>query len=59
MWASPLSVGEAEFLEAGSKYGYSKDFQQACYQAAREAMDVANRWVPGECLRWKPEKTRE
>jgi hypothetical protein len=42
---SPLSVGEEEFLEAGSKYGYSKECQQACYQVAREAIEVANRWV--------------
>jgi protein associated with RNAse G/E len=38
-------VDEEEFLEAASKYGYSKEFQRACYQAAREAIGVANRWV--------------
>lgn len=38
-------VDEDEFLEAVSKYGYSKRFQQACYQVAREAIDVANTWV--------------
>jgi protein associated with RNAse G/E len=38
-------VDEEEFLEAASRYGYSKDFQQACYLAAREAVAVADRWV--------------
>ena len=38
-------VDEEEFLEAVSKYGYSKEFQQACYQTAREAIGVANSWV--------------
>lgn len=40
-------VDEDEFLEAVSKYGYSPEFQEACYQAAREALDVANSWIPG------------
>jgi len=39
---------EDEFLEAASEYGYSKEFQQACYQAAAEALDLANRWVAGK-----------
>jgi protein associated with RNAse G/E len=38
-------VDEEEFLEAVSKYAYSQEFQQACYQAAREAVGVANTWV--------------
>jgi len=38
---------EDEFLEAVSKYGYSEEFQQACYRVAREALGVANRWVAG------------
>ena len=40
-------VDEDEFLEAASKYGYSPAFQEACYRAAREALDVANAWIPG------------
>ena len=35
---------EDEFREAASKYGYSTVFQKACYEVAREAMEVANRW---------------
>jgi protein associated with RNAse G/E len=38
---------EDEFLEAASEYGYSEEFQQACYEVAREALDVANGWVAG------------
>ena len=38
-------VDEDEFLEGVTKYGYSEEFQQACYQAAREAIGVANSWA--------------
>ena len=38
-------VDEDEFQEAAIEYGYSEAFQRACYQAAREALDLANRWV--------------
>jgi protein associated with RNAse G/E len=41
-------VDEEEFLEAVSKYGYSKEFQQACYQVVREAVQVANSWLARE-----------
>jgi protein associated with RNAse G/E len=40
-------VDEEEFLEAVTRYEASQAFQQACYQAAREAMEVANLWVAG------------
>lgn len=40
-------VDQDELLEAASRYGYSKDFRQACYEVAREALAVANRWVAG------------
>lgn len=36
---------EEEFLEAASRYGYTKAFQQTCYQIAREATELANGWV--------------
>ena len=39
-------VDEDEFQEAAIEYGYSEEFQRACYQAAREALDLANCWVP-------------
>jgi protein associated with RNAse G/E len=38
-------VDEDEFLEAAARYGYSEAFQQACYEVAREALEVADRWV--------------
>jgi protein associated with RNAse G/E len=38
-------VDEAEFLEAALRYGYSEEFQEACYRAAREAMALGDRWV--------------
>jgi protein associated with RNAse G/E len=38
-------VDEDEFLEAASRYGYSKAFQQTCYQVARDVIEVANRWT--------------
>lgn len=38
-------VDEDEFLEAVSKYDYSKEFQEACYQVAREAVEVADGWT--------------
>jgi protein associated with RNAse G/E len=38
-------VDEDEFLVAVRKYGYSEEFQQACYETAREAMEIANRWL--------------
>lgn len=45
---SPVEiVDEGEFREAMSRYGYSEEFQQACYEAAREGVDVANGWVAG------------
>ena len=36
---------EDEFQEAAAKYGYSEAFQDACYEVAREALGLANRWV--------------
>jgi protein associated with RNAse G/E len=38
-------VDEDEFQEAAIEYGYSEEFQRACYAAAREALDLANGWV--------------
>ncbi|HSR30209.1 MAG TPA: DUF402 domain-containing protein [Anaerolineae bacterium] len=38
-------VDEDEFQEAASRYGYSEAFQEACYEVAREALGVAERWV--------------
>ena len=36
---------EDEFLEAACEYGYSKEFQEACYQVAWEAVGLANNWI--------------
>ena len=38
-------VDQDEFAEAAVRYGYSAAFQQACYQAAEEALALANNWV--------------
>ena len=40
-------VDEDEFAQAIVDYGYSPEFQAACYQTAREAMELVKRWVPG------------
>ncbi len=37
-------VDQDEFAEAVIEYGYSADFQAFCYQAAHEAVEVANNW---------------
>lgn len=36
-------VDEDEFAEAVLKYGYTAEFQTFCYQAAHEAVELANR----------------
>ena len=38
-------VDEDEFSEAVTKYGCSEEFQEACYQTAREAIGLANGWI--------------
>jgi protein associated with RNAse G/E len=37
-------VDQEEFREAAVRYGYSEPFRRACYQVAREAVEVANGW---------------
>ena len=37
-------VDEDEFAEAAVKYHYSKEFQEKMYAAAKEALELANRW---------------
>ncbi len=38
-------VDQDEFAEAVGMYGYTAEFQQFCYQAAEEAVQLANQWV--------------
>lgn len=38
-------VDQDEFAEAILLYGYTAEFQQYCYQAAEEAVHLANGWV--------------
>lgn len=38
-------VDQDEFAEAAARYGYSPTFQEACYRTAREAVELADRWV--------------
>jgi hypothetical protein len=43
----PFLDDEDEFQQAAMKYRYSPEFQQACYRAVQEAMELAGRWVEG------------
>jgi protein associated with RNAse G/E len=38
-------VDQDEFAEAVIQYGYSDEFQQICYQAAHQAVNLAHGWV--------------
>jgi protein associated with RNAse G/E len=38
-------VDEDEFREAAREYGYSEEFQRACYETARQAIELANHWI--------------
>ncbi len=38
-------VDQDEFREAASRFGYPEEFQQACYEVADEALELANRWA--------------
>ena len=38
-------VDEDEFREAAAAFGYSAGFRPACYQAAHEALRLADGWV--------------
>jgi protein associated with RNAse G/E len=40
-------IDEDEFAQAAQVYGYTTDFQAACYRAAQEALALAERWTPG------------
>lgn len=37
-------VDEEDFHKAASRFGYSTEFQRACLRAARDAVDLADRW---------------
>jgi protein associated with RNAse G/E len=45
-------VDQDEFREAAARYGYSEEFQETCYELARQAQELANRWPAGEMPRW-------
>jgi protein associated with RNAse G/E len=36
---------EDEFAAAASEYGYSEEFQRACYRVVAEALEVADGWL--------------
>lgn len=40
-------VDQDEFEEAARRYGYSVEFQRACYGAAKRLREVARTWTPG------------
>jgi protein associated with RNAse G/E len=39
-------LDQDEFRAAAIEYGYSDELQQTCYEVAREAMVLADRWQP-------------
>jgi protein associated with RNAse G/E len=39
-------VDQDEFREAAAAYGYSAEFQAACYRTAQEAVRLAESWTP-------------
>ncbi len=43
----PVIIDEDEFAEAVVAYGYSPEFQAACYQIARDAVALLLDWTPG------------
>lgn len=46
---SPIRVvDEDEFEDAVEKFGYSKEFQRQCYQAALDAVDLVAGWRVGD-----------
>jgi len=47
-------VDEDEFAEAAARYGYSDDFQQECYRAAGEAVEIIRGWIPGAMPSFSP-----
>jgi protein associated with RNAse G/E len=44
---APRVIDEDEFAEAAARYGYTADFQQACYAVCREAEQLLVRWPTG------------
>ncbi|HLZ07366.1 MAG TPA: DUF402 domain-containing protein [Chloroflexota bacterium] len=43
----PMVVDEDEFAEAAKRYGYSVEFQAACYQAVADVLSFIKEWQPG------------
>jgi predicted RNA-binding protein associated with RNAse of E/G family len=43
---APLVADEAEFLAASREYGYSAEFQSACWRAVDEALELVRCWKP-------------
>jgi len=40
-------VDEEEFQQASSKFGYSIEFRENCYQIAQQAVQLATNWIAG------------
>ena len=43
---APRVADEAEFLVAVREFGYSAEFQSACWRAVEEALELVRRWKP-------------
>jgi hypothetical protein len=41
-------VDEDEFEAAAACYGYTEEFRRFCYEVARRAVEVADRWQAGD-----------
>jgi protein associated with RNAse G/E len=43
----PVVVDEDEFADAAERYGYTAEFQAACYTAVAEVLTFIENWQPG------------
>lgn len=43
----PQLVDEDDFAEAVIAYGYTAEFQRACYDTARDALEIVEHWQAG------------
>ena len=41
-------VDEDEFEEGAARYGYPLEFRRFCYEVARQAVEIADRWQAGD-----------
>jgi protein associated with RNAse G/E len=54
--AEPTIVDQDEFEAAAEVFGYSATFQEACWRAAAEALEVVRGWRPSGPIRGRPHR---